>query len=88
MSVHANVVMGVQCTFTCLDIVYIGVQRACRLVVRCGLQCTQHVFCDFLAPGGAVGGVSENGELAPYNLIREIRRFTNPRWFLQRVSRI
>ena len=56
MSVHANVVMGVQCTFTCLDVVYIGVQRACRLAFRCGLQCTQHVFCDFLAPGGAAGG--------------------------------
>ena len=45
--------MGVQCTFTCLDVVYIGVQRACRLAFRCGLRCTQQVFCDFLAPGGA-----------------------------------
>ena len=59
MSVHANVVMGVQCTFTCLDVVYIGLQRACRLAFRCGLQCTQHVFCDFFAPGGAVGGGSK-----------------------------
>ena len=47
--------MARESAITCLDVVCVGLQRACRLAFRCGLQCTGVMHVHDSCPGMEVG---------------------------------